>query len=67
MKNVKSLKLNKLSEQELSTRELNCLKGGENCCICHCNGTNTALGIGNDKHARGGIDGGGYGSGSFAS
>ncbi len=67
MKNVKSLKLNKLSEQELSTRELNCLKGGENCCICHCNDFGTAERIGNDKHSDGISDGGGYGSGSFAS
>ncbi len=64
MKNVRSLKLNKLSEQELSTRELNCLKGGENCCICNC-GKNTAIDQGNYDNAHGNADTGGYGNGSF--
>ena len=67
MKNIRSLKLNKLSEQELSMRELNCLKGGENCCICECQNFNTALTEGNRNHSSNSSGHGGYGSGSFAS
>ena len=66
MKNVKSLKLNKLSEQELSSKELNCLNGGRGyCCICGCSKDST-LEQGNKNYATNSSDNGGYGSGRFA-
>lgn len=36
MKSIGKLKLNQLSKAELENREMNELRGGEQCCICGC-------------------------------
>ena len=42
MKSIGKLKITQLSKIELSKREQNHLKGGENCCICGCGGPSSS-------------------------
>ena len=60
------LKLNKLSEQELSNRELNSLKGGRNCCICACYYAGTSGNDGTYSNNHKIDDCGGYGNGAYS-
>lgn len=66
MKKIKVLKLNTLSEQVLSEKEQNRLKGGANCCICECYYGSTSASDGNYCNLRNINDGGGYGNGAYS-
>lgn len=65
MKKLKKINLSSLSKDELEKRELNNLLGGENCCICGCQGSSSTLWNGNGNNAIGSDWQAGYGSGSF--
>jgi natural product precursor len=67
-KELKKINLVNLSKNELQKKELNKLLGGENCCICGCNGGST--GDNRDANYGDGASGlsspeGGYGTGAF--
>ena len=73
MKTIGKLKLNKLSQAQLSGNEQNRLKGGTNCCICGCHYSNQGGSSSTDNsnaNFAGGSSGlyspqGGGGSGAF--
>lgn len=66
MKELKRLRLSSLSKNELQAREMNKLLGGENCCICPCDGSSSTSQNGYANNADNYHDDrGGYGSGSF--
>lgn len=65
MKTLKKISLSSLAKSELENRELSKVLGGENCCICGCQGPSGVLANGNANHSDDWSGTPGYGSGSF--
>ena len=67
MKKLKKIVLAKLAKDEMASRELKQVLGGQTCCICGCRGSANNM---QNAHANnvGGkyTPGGGYGNGAFA-